>query len=128
MKKLFLFLFMSLLFVACRDDDKGEGYLINLESVKNGIIGVWKPTSAINYYGYGIDGKCCTGFKPDELTEGCYKYQILKENNKYICRGYGLGDVDGTGAFVDATIKVLNEEEFIYVDKTNKEYRFTRVK
>ena len=112
MKKILLLLALSLFLVSCgNDDDKEEkGYLTSIESVKQGIVGVWKPYNAIYYYGYYSGGKRCNGHSPEELTVGCSKYEIIKDGNKYIMRGYSSGDLDGSsGSYLEAEITLLNE-------------------
>ena len=131
MKKLLFLLVMIPLFVACSDNNnesEGEGYLTSLQNAKMGILGVWKTTTGGIYYLKYNSNEMCSGFDSNNLTEDCSKYEILKQDNSFIYRGYELGDIEGTGSYIDATIKILNEDEFIYTDKTNKEYKFTRVK
>ena len=132
MKKLLFLLLTIPLFLACSNDNNnndGKGYLTNLSNAKEGIIGVWKTTvGGIYYYNYGVNGIRCAGFSPEQANDECAKYDILMQNNKYILRGYDIGDLQGTGEPIDRTLKVLNQDELIYINSNDNEVRFTRVK
>ena len=131
MKKILVLLILTMFLVSCggNDDDNVEkGYLVSLENVKKGIIGVWRTTVGGEYYReYSSNGIRCVGFSPNELNGGCSKYEILQQGGVYVMRSYGLGDLEGTGSYVDRTIKVLNNEEFIYIEDSVTDVRFLRM-
>lgn len=123
--RIVILLSLGLFFITCsnKDNGGGEGYLTSIENVKSGIIGVWKTTKGIYYYGYFNNGKRCNGFSPEELTESCSKYEIIKDGSKFIMRGYGSGDLEGTGNYLESEIFLLNEYEL-----TIGSISYTRVK
>lgn len=136
MKKLaLLFLVLPLLFVACSDDDKDEqveynetvGYLTNLTSVKAGIVGLWKLENASSYAKYGGNNIRYSGSSISNLSNEA-KFEVFKNNGNFILRAYAIGDLAGTGSYVDEIITKLSKDSLtLYYSRDDKEYKYGRV-
>lgn len=127
----------KLLLAACSSDDddndntvtydETKGYLTNFASVKHGIVGLWQFDNASSYSEYGNDGIVRSGESATELIRKA-KYETYKSDNNYILRSYAIGDVEGTGTYVDATITKLDKNNlYLYHSRDNKESKFKKV-
>lgn len=116
MKKILLLLPLAmLLLTGCsKDDEKIEysetkGYLTNLASAKQGIIGVWQESLDIHVK-YNTNGTACMGCPSCALDNDCFKYSILHNNGKYMYRYY-----TSNGSPIDYEIKRLTKSSFEYI-------------
>jgi hypothetical protein len=123
MKKILLVLLISVFtFVSCSDDEESVeynetmGYLINLTSVKHGIVGLWESiTGGTLYFKYTSDGQICSGYSRENLTD-CTLYEVVNENGKYYMRRYYVG-LNNEQLYDDFEILLLNKINIQYLYK-----------
>ena len=117
MRKLLLLATATLLLASCSKEsvqyDYARGYLTNLASAQEGIIGSWTPVEAGDWWVFDRDG-----YLSYRSAEGSVNakvaYEVLKSGKSYLLRRYTATDRDGD--CVENQLYVLSKTGLVIIE------------